>query len=104
MTGAEVRKELKKAIDDAPDIARIFTGNVGTSSPEIINRLIATFIYQDPISEDEMRESMPVSKYAARKLAEKAEVSVLKQLISQHSMQHSVLRGILFKMLFIKGL
>eukprot|EP00960_Hanusia_phi_P062637 765218-Hanusia_phi.AAC.6 len=58
----------------------------------------------EAIAIQEMRKSMPVSKYAARELAVKAEVSVLKQLISQHSMRHSVLRGILFEMLFIKGL
>eukprot|EP00960_Hanusia_phi_P014367 424031-Hanusia_phi.AAC.1 len=104
MTGAEVREELKKAIEGASDIAGIFTGNVGSSSPEVLNRLIATLICQDPMSDEEMRKSMPVSTFAARELALKAEVSVLKQLISQHGMRHSVLRGILFEKLFIKGL
>eukprot|EP00960_Hanusia_phi_P008758 250931-Hanusia_phi.AAC.1 len=73
MTGADVREELQNAIQDASDIAGIFTGNIGSSSPEIINCLIATFIYKDPTMNAKTRQSMPVSTYAARQLALKAE-------------------------------
>eukprot|EP00960_Hanusia_phi_P044792 756815-Hanusia_phi.AAC.1 len=89
MKGDEVKKELHAALAKASDISGIFMGNVGTSSPEIVNRLIAVFLLKSLSEDFEMTRTMPVSRYAARQLAMRAEVSVLKQLIHKQGLRHS---------------
>eukprot|EP00960_Hanusia_phi_P035109 751498-Hanusia_phi.AAC.1 len=100
----EVRKVLYTAVAEASDISRIFTGNVGSTSAEMLNRLIAVFSLE-PLSENfNMTTTMPLSRYAARLFAFKAEVSVLKQLIFGQGLMHSTFRGLLFEVLLIKQL
>eukprot|EP00960_Hanusia_phi_P065147 766003-Hanusia_phi.AAC.1 len=101
-TGQAVTEELNAAVSKASDISGIFRGNVGSSSQVIVNRLISIFVYEQGLYK--AISWMPVSRYAARILAVKAEVSVLKQLTSEYGMRHSAMKGLLFEMLFFKGL
>eukprot|EP00960_Hanusia_phi_P051385 760774-Hanusia_phi.AAC.2 len=71
-------------------IRSIFRGNVGESSPQAINRLLATFYHNGE------QTWMSVSKYVASKLASKAETSTLKRMISVFGIENPSVKGMLF--------
>ena len=93
-TAAVVVERLELAISSCRNLELLFQGNVGDSSPHAVNHLTARYMHDGEAC------WMPVSKYVATRLAEEAEVGVLKRLLE--GAWHPSLRGYLFELLFFK--
>eukprot|EP00960_Hanusia_phi_P075614 768448-Hanusia_phi.AAC.2 len=93
MKGVVVQEGLHAALAKASDISGIFTGNVGASSPEMLNCLIAVFLLKGPLETLGLKKAISISRYAANQLAIKTEVSELRHLMSRRGLRHSDLEG-----------
>jgi len=93
-TAAVVKQRLDRALTSCRNLENLFQGIVGDSSLDAVNHLTARYMHGEEAS------WMPVSKYVAMKLAEVAEVGVLKRLLDGTSIPS--IRGYLFELLFFK--
>ena len=93
-TAAMVKQRLDRALASCRNLEYLFQGIVGDSSLDAVNHLTARYMHGEEAS------WMPVSKYVAMKLAEVAEVGVLKRLLDGTSIPS--IRGYLFELLFFK--
>ncbi|EKX33079.1 hypothetical protein GUITHDRAFT_120739 [Guillardia theta CCMP2712] len=91
-----VKQRLDTALRFCPNLEIIFNGNIGDSSPQTVNRLIACFEYNGESN------WMPVSKYVATKLAEAVELDTLTRLFSKYGASNPTTRGHLFELFFFK--
>eukprot|EP00960_Hanusia_phi_P064101 765697-Hanusia_phi.AAC.1 len=87
MTTAQVIASLQVAVAVVKDITLLFQGCQGESSPDAINRFMATFYHEAALC------WMPVSRYVSTALASKAEASTLKRMISDYGIQNPTVRG-----------
>eukprot|EP00960_Hanusia_phi_P020922 617211-Hanusia_phi.AAC.1 len=69
---------MLEAVAGVPDIQVIFRGDVGQTSPQAVNRLMATFFHEGE------QTWMPVRKFVAAKLASRA----LKSLVSDSTIRN----------------
>ncbi|EKX46942.1 hypothetical protein GUITHDRAFT_107294 [Guillardia theta CCMP2712] len=93
-TAAVVKQRLDRALASCRNLEHLFQGIVGDSSLDAVNHLTARYMHGEEAS------WMPVSKYVAMKLAEVAEVGVLKRLLDGTGIPS--IRGYVFELLFFK--
>ncbi|EKX41856.1 hypothetical protein GUITHDRAFT_112000 [Guillardia theta CCMP2712] len=91
-----VKPRLDTALRLCSNLEIIFSGNMGDSSPQTVNHLIACFEYNGESN------WMPVSKYVATKLAEAVELDTLTRLFSKYGVRNPTTRGLLFELFFFK--
>ncbi|EKX50981.1 hypothetical protein GUITHDRAFT_103565 [Guillardia theta CCMP2712] len=96
MSAYDVVKFIHQAFRSVPDLELIFRGNIGASSTQLVNRLIATFAIDGEV------RWLPASEYISWKLMHEIEAEELKRVFSKYSISNAAVKGCLFEMIFFK--